>query len=389
MSSPAPSASSRSPCPAVCGAASPASRFPDLLHELRRRGRDRHPVARLRRRAKGPLPQGRARRLRREQPAERPPRRGPAPRREDHRRAERDLDPRARPGAPAGPRARGDGRLVARTSSGGVQFQVREIVFSVFQWDEGQFHFEESVLPEKETHHRRPRRDRARPRGHPAHGRRGRRPRALPRGLPGARARRRAARRACSQPYEQHVLSLVDGERSVARDLPRERGGRGRDPEGALRLPLHGHRPKAKGERSAPSTRTSCPRTASSPSSTPSTRCTATSSRYMVREVGPIAENVLAKYLGTLREARQDVLAGRARCARTARSTRRRSSATSARLRRGRAPPRARGRPQRAALRGAARGQADARRRARERSSCASCARRGERARRGSRSAGR
>jgi two-component system, OmpR family, response regulator len=32
----------------------------------------------------------------------------------------------------------------------GVQSQVREIVFSVFQWDEGQFHFEESVLPEKE-----------------------------------------------------------------------------------------------------------------------------------------------------------------------------------------------------------------------------------------------
>ena len=26
----------------------------------------------------------------------------------------------------------------------GVQFQVREIVYTVFQWDEGQFHFEES-----------------------------------------------------------------------------------------------------------------------------------------------------------------------------------------------------------------------------------------------------
>ena len=32
----------------------------------------------------------------------------------------------------------------------GVQFQVKEIVYSVFQWDEGQFHFEESSLPEKE-----------------------------------------------------------------------------------------------------------------------------------------------------------------------------------------------------------------------------------------------
>src|SRR5688500_15320486 len=32
----------------------------------------------------------------------------------------------------------------------GVQFQVQEIVYSVFAWDEGQFHFEESSLPEKE-----------------------------------------------------------------------------------------------------------------------------------------------------------------------------------------------------------------------------------------------
>ena len=32
----------------------------------------------------------------------------------------------------------------------GVQFQVREIVLSVFPWEDGQFHFEESSLPEKE-----------------------------------------------------------------------------------------------------------------------------------------------------------------------------------------------------------------------------------------------
>ena len=32
----------------------------------------------------------------------------------------------------------------------GVQFQVKEIVYSIFNWDEGQFHFEESTLPEKE-----------------------------------------------------------------------------------------------------------------------------------------------------------------------------------------------------------------------------------------------
>src|SRR5688572_9137113 len=33
----------------------------------------------------------------------------------------------------------------------GVQFQVREIVYSVFQWEEGEFHFEESTLPDKRS----------------------------------------------------------------------------------------------------------------------------------------------------------------------------------------------------------------------------------------------
>src|SRR5262245_23249815 len=32
----------------------------------------------------------------------------------------------------------------------GVQFHIREIVYGIFQWDDGQFHFEESSLPEKE-----------------------------------------------------------------------------------------------------------------------------------------------------------------------------------------------------------------------------------------------
>ena len=32
----------------------------------------------------------------------------------------------------------------------GVQFQVREIVYSIFQWEEGQFHFEESCCRSKE-----------------------------------------------------------------------------------------------------------------------------------------------------------------------------------------------------------------------------------------------
>ena len=32
----------------------------------------------------------------------------------------------------------------------GVQHQVQEIVYSIFLWEDGQFHFEESLLPEKE-----------------------------------------------------------------------------------------------------------------------------------------------------------------------------------------------------------------------------------------------
>src|SRR5688572_27297319 len=32
----------------------------------------------------------------------------------------------------------------------GVQFQIQEIVYSIFPWEEGHFHFEESTLPEKE-----------------------------------------------------------------------------------------------------------------------------------------------------------------------------------------------------------------------------------------------
>src|SRR5437867_4362627 len=42
------------------------------------------------------------------------------------------------------------GALSPKDLWAGVQVQVKEIVYSVFQWDEGQFHFEESSLPEKE-----------------------------------------------------------------------------------------------------------------------------------------------------------------------------------------------------------------------------------------------
>ena len=54
----------------------------------------------------------------------------------------------------------------------GVQFQVQEIVYSIFQWDEGSFHFEESTLPEKERITVDLDVTGAHPGGHPAGGRR-------------------------------------------------------------------------------------------------------------------------------------------------------------------------------------------------------------------------
>src|SRR6185503_3669648 len=95
----------------------------------------------------------------------------------------------------------------------GVQFQVREIIYPMFQWEEGHFHFEESLAPEKEritvdidivdlTLAGLRRVD--------ANG--------------GIQARfveghtvleRVAEAPAGLEPYEQHVLVLVDGERSA------------------------------------------------------------------------------------------------------------------------------------------------------------------------------
>ena len=60
---------------------------------------------------------------------------------------------------------------------------------------------------------------------------------------------------------------------------------------------------------------------------------------YMVREVGPIAESVLAKYLGTVRAGAAGGPRRTWRCAATARSTRRRVERNLARLPRGPAPP--------------------------------------------------
>ena len=222
----------------------------------------------------------RAGRLRREQPAQRPPRRGAAPRGQDHPRPERDLGAGARPGAAPG---QASSSRWARSPPDelwwAVQTQVREIVFSVFQWDEGQFHFEETVLPRRR---RSPSTSTSpgscwRACGAWTPGARcsARVPRRVPRG--GARGRRRP--RACWTPTSGTCSPWCDGEKSVVELCHESEAGEGRDPEGLCAFLSTGIVCAPRAGRSGRSTRTSCPRTASSRCSTPSTGCTATSSR--------------------------------------------------------------------------------------------------------------
>ncbi len=113
------------------------------------------------------------------------------------------------------------------------------------------------------------------------------------------------------EPYESHVLRAGGRRAQRARDLPRERDRRQRDAEGALRAAVVRPRAGQGAGRSTPSTRTSCPRTPSAPCSTSFNQMYGYVFRYMVREVGPIAENVLEKYLGRTARGPQGRLRGR------------------------------------------------------------------------------
>ena len=189
--------------------------LPDILQHLRGVARHRHPLPGVGRRAQGPLPQGRPRRLRLQQPAQRPPGRDPDPRGQDHGRGVRGLDPRhlqgqapgqgaGRDGAPSAPRTSGKAsssrsRRSSTASSSGTRASSTSRSRRCPR---------RSASPSTST-------SGADPGGHPA-GRR-RRPHpgaAIPRG-PGAGAGVAEARRRRLEPYEHHVLRLVDGERSV------------------------------------------------------------------------------------------------------------------------------------------------------------------------------
>jgi hypothetical protein len=190
----------------------------------------------------------------------------------------------------------------------GVQFQVKEIVYSVFQWDDGQFHFEESSLPEKE----RITVDLdimdlvlAGIRRIDANGRiQGRYPegdllldRVTTDGKPALES------------YEDHVLKLVDGEKSVLEICAESEIGDNETLKVLYAL-LSTGLVKAKGKKVRTLDQDFVPEDSLHAVLNSFNQMYGFIFRYMVREVGPIAENVLEKYLAGLREARKEVLAG-------------------------------------------------------------------------------
>lgn len=189
----------------------------------------------------------------------------------------------------------------------GVQLQVREIVYPMFQWEEGQFHFEDSPAPEKERItvdldivdltlaglRRVDANGSIQGRfveGHTVLERVGEPPAGL-------------------EPYEEHVVNLVDGERSAVEICRDSEIG---DNE-TLKV-LYGMQcigvVRAKGKKVHTLDQDFVPEDTITSLLNSFDSMYGTIFKHMVKEVGPIAENVLEKYLGGLREQRKDVFAG-------------------------------------------------------------------------------
>ena len=191
----------------------------------------------------------------------------------------------------------------------GVQFQVKEIVYSIFQWDEGIFHFEESTLPEKEritvdldlTELTLVGIRRVDASGEAIQGR-------YPEGM-------LVLERGSDPPanllesYEGHVLSLLDGDRSVL-EICKESEIGDNETLKVLYAFLSTGIAKAKGRKVRTLDQDFVPEDNLYSVLTSFNQMYCYIFKHMVREVGPIAENVLEKYLGTLRESRKDVLSG-------------------------------------------------------------------------------
>jgi hypothetical protein len=189
----------------------------------------------------------------------------------------------------------------------GVQFQVREIVYSVFQWDDGSFHFEESNLPDKEritvdldilelviAGIRRV----------DANG-------SVQQRFPeGDLVLERAPEAPASlEPYESHVLNLVDGERSVLEISRESEIGDNETLKVLYALACTGLL-RAKGKKVYALDQDFVPEDTLHSVLTSFNQMYGFVFRYMVREVGPIAENVLEKYLSGLRDGRKEIFGG-------------------------------------------------------------------------------
>lgn len=190
----------------------------------------------------------------------------------------------------------------------GVQSQVREIVFSTFLWEEGQFHFEESSLPDKEritvdldilililegvrridangaVQTRYPEAMLVMQAGEPA-------PEAL------------------LESYERHVLDLVDGERTVLEVCHDSEIGDNETLKVLYALLCSGLI-TIKSKKTRTLDQDFVPEDTLYSVIGSFNQMYAYIFKYMVREVGPIAENVLEKYLGNLRESRKEVFGG-------------------------------------------------------------------------------
>ena len=189
----------------------------------------------------------------------------------------------------------------------GVQFQVKEIVYGVFQWDEGQFHFEESTLPEKERItveldmqdlilngiRRVDATGRIQDRYPEVDG-----------------VLERVGTEAVGlEPYEFHVLRLIDGERSVL-DICRESEIGDNETQKVLYALVSTGLARVKGRKVVTLDQDFVPVDTIYSVLDSFNQMYSHIFKYMVREVGPIAENVLEKYLGTLREGRKEVFGG-------------------------------------------------------------------------------
>jgi hypothetical protein len=190
----------------------------------------------------------------------------------------------------------------------GVQYQVREIVYSVFQWDEGQFHFEDSTLPEREritvdldilelilVGIRRV------DSSGPIQSR-------FPEGLL-VLQRAAPAPDEITESYEQHVLGLVDGERSVLEICHDSEIGDNETLKVLYALIATGI-VQVKGRKVRTLDQDFVPEDSLYSVITSFNQMYGRVFQHMLREVGPIAENVFEKYLATLRQSRKDVFEG-------------------------------------------------------------------------------